>query len=88
MDTVIYTTPGCPRCRLTLRQFDKHGRPYRQVTATPKDIEQLRAEGFTSFPVVKTPSESWDGFRPEKIGAVSRPRDVSPDVELGRRPRR
>lgn len=34
-------------------------------------IDQLKDEGFASFPVIKTETDSWAGFNPTKLKTLN-----------------
>lgn len=52
---------------MTKRLMDKMGLDYDVVKPDDAGIDQLRDEGFMSFPVVKAESAEWGGFRPDLI---------------------
>lgn len=69
MSVTLYTKPHCQKCVSTKRALDKKNIPYDTV-----DIEhdadalaRLKALGHLEAPVVETETESWAGFRPDKI---------------------
>ena len=69
MTVTVYTKPACVQCNATYRALDKKGIAYKTVDMSqdPEALEQVRALGFMQAPVVMTESDSWSGFRPDKI---------------------
>lgn len=78
---IVYTKKPCPQCDATLRMLDGRGVTSVQIRIDDADgaviLEELKAEGFGSAPVVKVLArgdeggasylDSWGGFRPDKI---------------------
>lgn len=66
---IVYTKPGCVRCRMTMKQLHL---PITQHTATEADYEKFRAMGYQTMPVVEVLKEdkvidAWSDFRADKI---------------------
>lgn len=72
-ELTVYTTPNCPGCKMTRRELDKAGAAYQEVdlTTRPDLVEQFRAEGLRSAPVVEFGDERIAGFNPAKIRAIA-----------------
>ena len=72
-ELTVYTKPDCPGCRMTRRELDKAGAAYNEIdlTTRPDLIEQFRAEGLRSVPVVEFGAERVAGFNPAKIRAIA-----------------
>lgn len=72
-ELTVYTKPGCPGCTMTKRELDKAGAAYQEVdlTTRPDLVEQFRAEGLRSAPVVEFGDERIAGFNPAKIRAIA-----------------
>ena len=72
-ELTVYTTPNCPGCKLTKRELDKAGAAYNEIdlTTRPDLVEQFRAEGLRSAPVVELGAERVAGFNPAKIRAIA-----------------
>lgn len=72
-ELTVYTTPNCPGCKMTKRELDKAGAAYQEVdlTTRPDLVEQFRAEGLRSAPVVELGDERIAGFDPAKIRAIA-----------------
>lgn len=68
----IITTTPCPKCDATKRQFKKFGIPFESVAKedAADDVEEARASGATSFPIVIAPDGSWwSDFQNDRIKA-------------------
>lgn len=69
MTVDLYTKPNCPACTLTKRQLDK-----REIIHNEHDIETIldeaKARGITSAPIVVVGEQMWGGFRPDRIDAL------------------
>ena len=69
----IYTTPTCPGCQLTKSKLTQAGVDFTVVDLTdhPELIEQFKAEGLLSAPIIETPDGArTSGFRPDRIKAI------------------
>ncbi|MDQ1246128.1 MAG: glutaredoxin-like protein NrdH [Actinomycetota bacterium] len=76
MDIItVYTKPGCVQCEATFRVLNKLGADYRSVdiSADPVARDYVMSLGYVSVPVVVTPTGSWSGFRPDRIGLAAQP---------------
>lgn len=73
MQVTVYTTPNCPQCMTTKRMMEKEGVEYSEVALqdNPDKLEEFRAQGFTSAPIVTTDIKVWSGFRFEKIKSLA-----------------
>ncbi|GED11318.1 glutaredoxin-like protein NrdH [Cellulosimicrobium cellulans] len=69
----VYSKPACVQCDATYRALDRKGIEYTVVDiSTDVDaLEQVRALGYLQAPVVVAGEESWSGFRPDQITALS-----------------
>lgn len=72
-ELTVYTKPDCPGCKMTKRELDKAGAPYNEIdlTTRPDLVEQFRAEGLRSAPVVELGAERVAGFNVVKIRAIA-----------------
>lgn len=72
-ELTVYTKPDCPGCKMTKRELDKAGATYTEVdlTTRPDLVEQFRAEGLRSAPVVELGAERVAGFNVVKIRAIA-----------------
>lgn len=71
MQAIIYTRPGCQKCRHTAMKL-KQVMPVSTITADERDIERLRKQGYRSFPVVTVYKangvhDRWCDLRVDKI---------------------
>jgi len=68
----VYTSPNCQPCRFTKRRLEARGLAFEEVALAdhPEIAKELKNEGFSSSPVVKTPSASWSGLRVDLIDAL------------------
>lgn len=75
----IYTTPACVQCETTKRYLDRLGVDYTVVDlSTNTDaMELIREQGFTQAPVVMTDSDSWSGFRLDKLKKLTQEKKVA-----------
>ena len=73
MTVTVYTKPACVQCNATYRALDKKGIAYQSVDMSqdPEALERVRGLGFMQAPVVVTETDSWSGFRPDKINALA-----------------
>jgi len=74
MQVTVYTVPNCPQCSTTKRMMDKKGIKYEEVALqdNPEKLEEFKAQGLTSAPIVTTDIKVWSGFRFEKIESLAR----------------
>ena len=71
--TTVYTKPGCPQCRATVRALRRAGLPYRLVDLT-QDADArdyVLSLGYLAAPVVQAGAEHWCGFRPDRITGLT-----------------
>jgi len=68
----IYTKPKCVQCNATKHALDKKGIGYQSVDITEDAaaLERIKGMGYMQAPVVITDTDSWAGFRPDKIDAL------------------
>jgi glutaredoxin-like protein NrdH len=72
MQISVYTTSNCAQCMMTKKQFDKLGIRYDEIALEqhPELIEQFKAIGLLSAPIVVTDIKKWSGFRLDKIRSL------------------
>jgi glutaredoxin-like protein NrdH len=70
----IYKKKNCPQCTATAREMDRLGIAYSVVDLdTDNDaIDYVQRLGYRSAPVVVTTTDSWSGFRPDKIKGLAK----------------
>lgn len=67
----VYTKPQCVQCTATHRWLKSRGVTYNTVDIQDEDIvDYLQDLGHLQAPVVVTPTESWSGFRPDKLASL------------------
>lgn len=69
----IYTKPNCVQCDMTKKLLDKNGVAYTTVDITEDQAayDEVIDMGFLAAPVVISGEQSWAGFQPDKINAIS-----------------
>lgn len=82
----VYSKPACVQCRATTRALDKAGIAYDIVDITMDDEarDYVMALGHLQAPVVDTGTETWSGFRPDRIKALQAAEEshTSPQISL------
>lgn len=78
MTIAVYSKPSCVQCTATYRALDKQGLEYEvfDVSADDKALEAVKELGYLQAPVVVTDSDSWSGFRPDKINELAQLRSA------------
>lgn len=73
MPVTIYSKAGCAGCNMTKKRFDELGIRYfeKHTDVNPVYLEEVKAMGYSSLPVVVAGEESWFGFRPDKIKQIA-----------------
>lgn len=77
---VVYSRPNCPKCKLTIKQFEKVMRIKHEQLFEDNDewserkIQKFRDQGYGAFPVVRIYNDDtgerlddWCDFRPDKL---------------------
>jgi glutaredoxin-like protein NrdH len=72
MTVTVYSKPNCVQCEQTKRYLDNHNIAYSTVDLTQDQeaLEMVVGMGYGSAPVVITDTDSWSGFRLEKLHAL------------------
>ena len=83
----VYVLPNCIQCTMTKRALDAAGIRYRVVDVSIDEAaHDLVSElGYRSAPVVVTGTESWSGFRPDKIAALAALFPAAAETNAGER---
>lgn len=73
MNIVVYTKKDCRPCDATKRALTRRGLAFREVSLDddPGAVELVKRMGFSQSPVVVAGSDSWSGFRPDKIKGLA-----------------
>ncbi len=72
MTTTVYTITDetgreCSKCIATKKAMDRRGITYQVREMTEAEREAFKEAGHLSAPVVVTDTDTWAGFRPDKI---------------------
>jgi glutaredoxin-like protein NrdH len=74
MAVTVYTNPNCVQCEQTKRFLDKEGIEYTVENLQSDDnyekLVEFVNQGFKSAPIVVTDTETWSGYKPDKLGAI------------------
>ena len=69
----VYSKPSCVQCTATYRALDNKGVRYEVIdlTAQPAEVvDAFKARGLLQAPIVVTDTDTWTGFRPDKVAAL------------------
>jgi glutaredoxin-like protein NrdH len=74
MAITVYTKPSCVQCNATYRALENKGLEYEifDLSVDEKALETVKELGYLQAPVVITDTDSWSGFRPDKIDELAR----------------
>ncbi len=69
----VYSKSNCPQCTSTKARLDELQLNYDvvDIETTPGALEELKAAGFRSAPVVITSNGAWSGHNEQKIRALA-----------------
>jgi glutaredoxin-like protein NrdH len=74
MAVTVYTNPNCVQCEMTKKFLDKEGIEYTveslQAEENYDKLVEFVNQGFKAAPIVVTDTETWSGYKPEKLGAI------------------
>ncbi len=74
MAVTVYTNPNCVQCEQTKKYLDKEGIEYTvenlQSDENYDKLVEFVNQGFKAAPIVVTDTETWSGFKPDKLGAI------------------
>jgi glutaredoxin-like protein NrdH len=74
MAVTVYTNPNCVQCEQTKKFLDKEGIEYTVENLQSDDnyekLVEFVNQGFKAAPIVVTDTETWSGFKPDKLGAI------------------
>lgn len=69
MAITVYGQDDCSYCEETRKYYERQGIPAEYVNLSnptnAKVLEQLRKEGYSSTPIVRTTNQTWQGKRPD-----------------------
>lgn len=68
----VYSNPNCVQCEQTKRYLSLNGLEFesKMIQDSPEIVPLIEEKGYKSAPVVVTPTESWSGFRLEKLASL------------------
>jgi glutaredoxin-like protein NrdH len=70
----VYGKEECVQCKYTVKKLDENGIPYQyhDITKDDKARKIVEQSGRTQLPyVVPSETDSWHGFRPDHIKALT-----------------
>jgi glutaredoxin-like protein NrdH len=74
MAVTVYTNPNCVQCEQTKKFLDKENIEYTVENLQSDDNYEKLVDfvnrGFKSAPIVVTDTETWSGYKPDKLGAI------------------
>jgi len=74
MSVIVYTNPNCVQCEQTKKFLDREGIEYTVENLQSDDnyekLVEFVNQGFKAAPIVVTDTETWSGYKPEKLGAI------------------
>lgn len=73
MNVTVYTKPACVQCDATQRALRKAGIEFhtRDISEDPEARDYLLSLGYLQAPVVITERDTWSGYRPDRITALT-----------------
>ena len=74
MAVTVYTNPNCVQCEQTKKYLDREGIEYTVENLQSEEnydkLVEFVNQGFKAAPIVVTDTETWSGFKPDKLGAI------------------
>ena len=69
----VYSNPNCVQCEQTKRYLTLKGLEFesKMIQDSPEVMPLIEEKGYRSAPVVVTPTDSWSGFRLEKLASLA-----------------
>lgn len=69
----VYTKPSCVQCDATKRHLKKLDLEFETVDITENQeaYDKIVAMGFQAAPVVIADTDSWSGYKPDKINGLA-----------------
>lgn len=70
----VYTKSNCVQCEQTKKRFTQLGIEFTEVNLEENldKLEEFKAQGLLSAPIVTTDIKAWSGFRLDKIDGLAR----------------
>jgi glutaredoxin-like protein NrdH len=65
----IYSNPNCVQCETTERYLTNNNIEFKSklIKDSPEIMPLIEEKGYTTAPIVVTDTDSWSGFRIEKL---------------------
>ena len=74
MAVIVYTNPNCVQCEQTKKFLNREGIEYTVENLQSDDnyekLVEFVNQGFKAAPIVVTDTETWSGYKPDKLGAI------------------
>jgi glutaredoxin-like protein NrdH len=72
MSVIVYSNPNCIQCEQTKRFLTVKGIEFesRMIQDSPEVFLLIDENGYTSAPVVVAGTDSWSGFRLDKLNTL------------------
>lgn len=74
MAVTVYTNPNCVQCEQTKKYLDKEGIEYTvenlQSDENYEKLVEFVNQGFKAAPIVVTDTETWSGFKLDKLKEI------------------
>ena len=69
----IYSNPNCVQCENTKRYLTLKEIPFesKMIQDSPEIFSLIEEKGYKTAPIVVTETDSWSGYRLEKLSALS-----------------
>lgn len=68
----VYSNPNCVQCEQTKRYLELKNVEFesKMLQDSPEIMPLIQEKGYKTAPVVVTDTDSWSGFRLEKLNAL------------------
>ena len=68
----VYSNPNCVQCESTKRFLNLKGIEFesKMISDSPEILSLIEEKGYRTAPVVVTETDSWSGFRLEKLNEL------------------
>lgn len=65
----VYSNPNCVQCENTKRYLTNNGIDFesKMIQDSPEIMPLIKDKGYRTAPIVVTDTDSWSGFRLEKL---------------------
>lgn len=72
MTVTVHSQKPCVQCDATFRKLNKLGIPYVTVELTDESRTRFRRAGHLSAPIVTAGEQTWSGYRPDLLEALTK----------------